>query len=339
MFPTLARIAAERKDGKQIGDGFQENFGIRGAEGIRRGKRTKDADGADSSGAGHLDVLGRISHINGIPRLNAHAFQSQFEGRGVGFSSRRVFGENADGKGLGKLEFIELPADAVAGAAGHNAELKAAGQGLDDVARAGKEFGVFVVIGLMPQVIGLVPFVAGKIRRFVDAKPIRRIVELEIVKRPRNAESAEHGEIGARIGCVGIEESAVPIEKDSTGMKNGPSHRKRIVSENAESVAVITRGKLVVALEGDIVKARGVAPPTGYLDVLGADDVSGGEQLDAAHAERTVDKSDLKFDGSARLDVARSQEIDAAGADVASDESDGIRLDGFTDSNQAHGQT
>lgn len=257
----------------------------------------------------------------------------------IGFAARSILGEDADGKGGGKLKFVELAADAFTGAAGDDAEVEAREQKLDDLSDTGKKGGALGVVGLVPEAIRFVPFVAWKIRSLVDAEPIRGIVKLEIVKRPGNTESAKHGEVRASVGRVGIEESAVPIEKDSPGMKNGPIHKKRIVSENAESVAVITRRKLVVALESDIVEAGGVASPTGNFDVFGADDVSGSEQLNAAHAERTVHKSDLKLDGGAGLNVARGQEIDAAGADIASDEGDRIWLDSVTDPDEAHRQS
>ncbi len=66
-----------------------------------------------------------------------------------------------------------------------------------------------------PSAVGIIPAGAGQFGGAIDAIPIRGIVTSKIVESPGDAHFAEHGEIGGGIGAVGIEERAVPIEKDA----------------------------------------------------------------------------------------------------------------------------
>jgi len=300
------------KNRRKFGDRFEEGVGIQGADALGSGKRTEHTDGANSGASSHLNVFRRVSHVDGIPRPSAHLLKSNFEGRGVGFAPRRVFGAHARGKDGSELEFLELPVDAVAAAAGDDAELEFGTETFDDAAGAGKKFGMFAVVGLMPEAVGLIPFFARELRGFVDAEPVGRIVTLEIVERPGNLKGVEHGQVSASVGIVGVEEGAVPIEKDSASLENGPHQQKRIVPEFGDLAGVITRWKLVVAVQRDIVEAGGVASPAGDVDFFGADDMRGGEQLDATHAERAVDEGDFELDGGPRFDFTRGEKIYAA---------------------------
>jgi hypothetical protein len=68
---------------------------------------------------------------------------------------------------------------------------------------------------LAPGAIGVIPTGAGQFGGAIDAIPVGGIVAGEVVEGPGNAHFAEHGEIGGGIGTIGIEERAVPIEKDA----------------------------------------------------------------------------------------------------------------------------
>jgi hypothetical protein len=56
-------------------------------------------------------------------------------------------------------------------------------------------------------------------------------VPRQISLRPINSQGVKHREIGAEIGFVGIQERAVPIEKDGTRGKLCDFHGEGIVSD------------------------------------------------------------------------------------------------------------
>jgi hypothetical protein len=103
-------------------------------------------------------------------------------------------------------------------------------------------------------------------------------------------------------------------------------------------VGAVAEGDDVVALDGEIVEGGGVAVPAGEVGILAADDVSGGEHLDFALALRALDESDFEFDGLAFGELARSQEKDAAGADIPGNEGHGEGFGLIIDANQAQRQ-
>ena len=96
---------------------------------------------------------------------------------------------------------------------------------------------------------------------------------INIVRGPRNAQHAEHGKIGARVGRVGIEKRAVPIKQDCTREKTLAVHKGRIVTEKNSLVLAIAERENIVALNREIVEAGGVSSPTRRVRNLRANDM------------------------------------------------------------------
>src|SRR2546423_11615638 len=71
---------------------------------------------------------------------------------------------------------------------------------------------VFGVV-MAPNAIGIIPASTGKFGSAVHAVPIRRIMAGELLKAPRDAHFAKHGEVCGGIGRVGIQQGTVPIEQ------------------------------------------------------------------------------------------------------------------------------
>src|SRR6267154_4366269 len=106
--------------------------------------------------------------------------------------------------------------DAAAIAAGDEAEVVVSAEAGENAASAGDEPWIMLGVILAPDLVGGGPFVFGKFGGAVDAIPVGGIVLFEFGEAPGNAQGAEHGEIGGRVGGVGVEECAVPIEEDAT---------------------------------------------------------------------------------------------------------------------------
>jgi hypothetical protein len=66
---------------------------------------------------------------------------------------------------------------------------------------------------LAPSAVGVIPTSARQFRGAIDAIPVGGIVASEVVKSPRDAHFAEHGEISGGISVIGIEKRAVPVEE------------------------------------------------------------------------------------------------------------------------------
>jgi hypothetical protein len=94
----------------------------------------------------------------------------------------------------------------------------------------------------------------------------------------------------------------------------------------------------VVALQSEIVEARGVSSPAGSLGIFRANDVSSGAHLHATESEGPVNQRHFQLDGHAGLDFAGREERDSARADIPGNQRDGNRFDGITDSRQAQRQ-
>src|SRR5882672_7504826 len=105
--------------------------------------------------------------------------------------------------------------DAVAVAAGDEAEVVMRAETRENATGAGDEFWILLAVVFAPDLIGGGPFVFGKLCGALDAIPVRRIVLFEFGEAPRNAHGAEHGEVGGSVGGEGVEERAVPIEEDA----------------------------------------------------------------------------------------------------------------------------
>lgn len=336
---ALRGSAVEKaKKRRQFGDGVEQGVRLERADAFRGGEWSVDADGANAGAARHLNVFRRITHVEAFVRERADSAQGDLEGSGIRLAPGSILTADADGKRFGELKFLELPANTIAATAGDDSQSKLGAESLDNVVRAGKKLGALVLIGFVPQAVRFLPFFTGDAGGFIDAKPIRGVVAIEIFDGPGNAEGAKHGGVGARIGGIGIQEGAVPVKEDSAGVESRSGHRLKIVPEKRSSVAVITRRKLVVASNSNVVEAGGVAPPSGNIDFFGANDVSCGKQLHATHAEWPVDESDFELDGGAGSDFARREKVDSAGTDVAGDERHRIGLDGITDAREAERQ-
>src|SRR5260221_3621577 len=107
--------------------------------------------------------------------------------------------------------------DAVAVAAGDEAEVVMRAETRENAAGAGDEFWIVLGVILAPDLVGGGPFVFRKFGGAIDAIPIRGIVFLEFGEGPGNAHGAKHGEVGGSVGGLGVEERAVPIEEDTFG--------------------------------------------------------------------------------------------------------------------------
>src|SRR2546430_14038965 len=105
--------------------------------------------------------------------------------------------------------------DAVAVAAGDEAEVVVSAESRENATRASDEFWIVFGVILAPDLVGGGPFVFRKFGGAIDAIPIRRIVLFEFGEAPRNAHGAEHGEVGGSVGGMGVEERAVPIEENA----------------------------------------------------------------------------------------------------------------------------
>ena len=103
-------------------------------------------------------------------------------------------------------------------------------------------------------------------------------------------------------------------------------------------VTAIAQRDDVVAAQRKVVESGGVTAPAGHIHVLGAHDVGCGAHLNSALTERALDERDFQFDGGAGLKITGSEEIDAAGADVAGYQRDRNRLEMVADAREAQRQ-
>src|SRR3954467_9390090 len=71
------------------------------------------------------------------------------------------------------------------------------------------------VLGVVPapETVGVVPASARQFGGAIDAVPVWGIVTRKVLKTPRDAHFAKHGEISRGVGLVGVEERAVPVEE------------------------------------------------------------------------------------------------------------------------------
>jgi len=83
-------------------------------------------------------------------------------------------------------------------------------------------------------------------------------------------------------------------------------------------------GNVVVAVKLDVIEFGGDAKPAGHGGGLNAAHTGHGGEDNVAKAERPADENDFQLDGGAKSELLGAKEIDAGGADVASDESDGM---------------
>src|SRR5438876_5872914 len=105
--------------------------------------------------------------------------------------------------------------DAIAVAAGDEAEVVMRAESRENATSAGDELWIVFGVIFAPDLVSGGPFVFGKFGGAVDAVPVGGIVLFEFGEAPGNAHGAEHGEVGGGVGGVGVEERAVPIEEDA----------------------------------------------------------------------------------------------------------------------------
>ena len=331
----------------QFADRFEQQVGSGGADAVGRRKRTKHSDRADSGTASHLDIFRRVAYIHALVRLRAEAPQSQMQRRRMRLFARRVLAENERGENLAESERIDLLANTVAAPAGNKPEPESSRQALNHLPGAGKQFRTLAAICGAPKPVGFSPLFPRNPRRAIDLIPVRTIVAPEFGFAPIDFERAKHGDVSASVGGVRIEQSAIPIEQDDPGIKFWrfhvrTIHDRRIVADVVSDSCLArdeAHGDHIVAAQGEIVEAGCVATPSLDIAILGADDMSGGVHLHGAEPSGPLDQRNLELDGCAWRHIARSEEIDAAGADVASDESDGNRLGIAVDARQTQRQS
>lgn len=156
----------------------------------------------------------------------------------MGFAQAGVTATDARGEVIPQLKFAELAVDAVAVAAGDEAEGVAASELREDAASSGKKLGAVMGIMLAPDFVSGVPLVAREIRGAIDVVPVGGIVFLEFGEAPGNLHGRKHGEVGGSVGGVGVEECAVPIEEDAAkGMRAVCWHYAIILAQTERGIA------------------------------------------------------------------------------------------------------
>jgi hypothetical protein len=103
-------------------------------------------------------------------------------------------------------------------------------------------------------------------------------------------------------------------------------------------VAAIAQRENVVAAQREVVEGGGVTAPAGHIYILSAHDVGCRAHLHATLSQRPLNERDFEFDGRAGLEIAGSEEIDAAGADVAGYECDRDGLEMIADARETKWQ-
>src|ERR1700723_2111744 len=103
-------------------------------------------------------------------------------------------------------------------------------------------------------------------------------------------------------------------------------------------VAAIAQRDDVVAAQREVVEGGRVTAPAGHIHFLSTHDVGCGAHLNRALAQRPLDERNFECNGRAGLKITRSEEIDAAGADVAGYERDGNGLEMIADAHEAERQ-
>ena len=140
-------------------------------------------------------------------------------------SIRSVAAADAGGEQTHQTKRAELTEDAVAIAAGDQAELMAASESGEDAPGAEHEFRTVTRVLSAPRAVGIIPAVAGNFCGGVDPVPVRRIVEGEFFESPIDTHFAKHREISGGIRLVGIEKGSVPIKEDAVdGVRFASGH-------------------------------------------------------------------------------------------------------------------
>jgi hypothetical protein len=204
------------KGGGEFVDGIEEEVGFCGAEALFGGEGTEDGDGGAGAGAaGHFEVFWGVAYVDGFRGAEVHVAKGETEWSGVRFTKASVAAADAGGEAVPEFKFMELTVDAVAVAAGDQAESVVAGEMGEHAASAGNKLGTVVGVVFAPDLVGGVPFVAREICGAINVVPVGGIVLFEFGEAPGDLHFAEHSEVGGGVCGVGIEESSVPVEEDA----------------------------------------------------------------------------------------------------------------------------
>jgi hypothetical protein len=204
------------KGGGEFVDGIEEEVGFCGAQAFFGGEGAEDGDGgADAGAAGHFEVFWRVADVDGFRGAEVHVAKGKTEWSGVRFTKASVAAADAGGEAVPEFKFMELTVDAVAVAAGDQAEGVVAGEMGEHVASAGKKLGTVAGVVFAPDLVGGVPSVAREICGAINVVPVGGIVLFEFGEAPGDVHFAEHSEVGGGVCGVGIQESAVPVEEDT----------------------------------------------------------------------------------------------------------------------------
>ena len=108
--------------------------------------------------------------------------------------------------------------------AGHHSQRKSSGHALHNRARSRQQLRRFFQVRFVPQPVGIRPRPPRQSRRAIDVEPIRRIMPRQFAQPPIDSQRAKHLQISARIRGVGIQQRAIPIEKNRASRKAAKSH-------------------------------------------------------------------------------------------------------------------
>ena len=209
---------------RKVADRIEQDLRFRCAKAFLGGERAEYANGAHSSAARHFDVFRGVSHVDAMFGAEAHAFERELQWCRMWFPFRRVFAAHTCGEVISERKFPDLAANSRAIAAADNAELEFCRERAQDASGAGQQRRPFDFVGSSPETVGIQPLRARKLRRAIDAEPIRGIMRGDFTFGPVDVQGAEHGKISANVGGVGIEQRAIPVEKNGASGELSSSH-------------------------------------------------------------------------------------------------------------------
>ena len=205
--PPFERLAPEpvESTGKFF-DGFEQDVRFGGAESLFGRKWAEDGDGGAYAGATrHFQIFWGVTDVSTFRWTQRHVAKCEAKRRGIGFAQSGIAAADAGSELIPQAELAQLAVHAVAIATGDETKSMAPRKQRKNPAHTGKEFGTMAAVAEAPGFVGGVPFGARKLRRAIDVVPIGRIVLFEFGDAPGNLHFAKHGEVGGRIGAVGVE--------------------------------------------------------------------------------------------------------------------------------------
>lgn len=149
----LQSFGGRKQHFRQVCYGFEQHARMRGLQLGRARKRADHPNGSDSSRMGHLDVFGRIAHVNAIRSFHAHTTHRRTERRGVRFSTRSILGANTRRKQVLKSKLPELPENALSVTAGDQPQCECAAEFLEHGTRSRQQTGILFAISACPELV------------------------------------------------------------------------------------------------------------------------------------------------------------------------------------------